>query len=238
MNLNGKIAVVTGASNGIGLEIAKTLQKNGALVIGTYNLNRIDAEGIEYYKLDISNSEEVKEFSKQVIAKYNKIDILVNNAGITADALTKKMTDEMFNKVIATNLFGTFNVTREFGPLMQQNKSGSIINIASIVGIYGNIGQANYAASKSGIIGMTHTWAKEFAMKDGNVRVNAIAPGYTMTNMLKTVPEDLLAKFRDMTILKRLAEPQDIANAVLFLASDLSLYITNEVLNVNGGMKL
>src|SRR5574344_2771346 len=128
MNLNGKIAVVTGASNGIGLEIAKTLQKNGALVIGTYNLNRIDAEGIEYYKLDISNSEEVKEFSKQVIAKYNKIDILVNNAGITADALTKKMTDEMFNKVIATNLFGTFNVTREFGPLMQQNKSGSIIN--------------------------------------------------------------------------------------------------------------
>ena len=121
---------------------------------------------------------------------------------------------------------------------MQENKGGSIINIASIVGVYGNIGQVNYAASKAGIIGMTHTWAKEFAYKEGNVRVNAVAPGYTMTDMLKTVPEDLLNKFKNMTLLKKIATPEDIANVILFLASDYSSYITDEVINVNGGMKL
>ncbi len=236
--LEGKIAIVTGASRGIGLEIAKLFTKEGAKVIGTYNHNKTDIDGVDFYKLDVSNREEVKTFVDTIINKYNKIDILVNNAGITADALTKKMSDEMFDKVINTNLTGTYNITKLIGPIMQDNHSGSIINITSIVGIYGNIGQVNYAASKSGIIGMTHTWAKEFAMKDGNVRVNAIAPGYTMTEMLKTVPEELLDKFKSMTLLKRLAEPEDIANAALFLASDMASYITDEILNVNGGMKL
>ena len=148
------------------------------------------------------------------------------------------MSIESFEEVISTNLTGTFYITKQIGPLMQENYGGSIINISSIVGVYGNIGQVNYAASKSGIIGMTHTWAKEFAMKGGNVRVNAVAPGYTMTDMLKTVPEDLLEKFKNMTLLKRLAEPIDVANTVLFLASDYSSYITDEVINVNGGMKL
>jgi len=238
MNLKGKIALVTGASKGIGLEIAKLFSEKGATVIGTYNTTFQENNEIDYYKIDITNSEAVNEFYKKIIEKYKRIDILVNNAGITADALTKKMTDDMFEKVIRTNIMGTFNVTRLVGPHMQENKSGSIINIASIVGVYGNIGQANYAASKSGIIGMTHTWAKEFAMKEGNVRVNAIAPGYTMTDMLKTVPEELLEKFKGMTLLKRLGEPKDIANLALFLASDLSSYITDEVININGGMKL
>lgn len=238
MMLKDKIAIVTGASRGIGLEIANLFYHEGAKVIGTYNNTKIENENIDYYKLDITDSKSVEDFFHLIIAKYGKIDILVNNAGITADALTKKMTDEDFDNVINTNLKGTFNITKYFGPHMQENKSGSIINIASIVGIYGNIGQVNYAASKSGIIGMTHTWAKEFSLKDSNVRVNAIAPGYTMTDMLITVPEHLLEKFKSMTLLNRLAEPKDIANVALFLASDYSSYITDEVINVNGGMKL
>ncbi len=236
--LEGKIAIITGASRGIGLEVAKLFVKEGAKVIGTYNHNEKNIDGIEFYKVDITNREEVKKFVDNVINKYKKVDILVNNAGITSDSLTKKMNDDNFDKVINTNLTGTYNITKLVGPIMQDNHGGSIINISSIVGIYGNIGQINYAASKSGIIGMTHTWAKEFALKDGNVRVNAVAPGYTMTEMLETVPEELLNKFKDMTLLKRLAEPKDIANAVLFLASDNASYITDEVLNVNGGMKL
>lgn len=238
MILKNKVAVIIGASRGIGYETAKLFVKEGATVIGTYNNTKPEDDKIDFYKLDITNREEVSSFVNNIIEKYTKIDILVNNAGITADALTRKMTDEQFDKVINTNLIGTFNVTRLIGPIMQQNNGGSIINVSSIVGVYGNIGQANYAASKSGIIGMTHTWAKEFAMKGGNVRVNAIAPGYTMTDMLKTVPEELLDKFKENTLLKRLAEPIDIANAILFLASDNSSYITDEVINVNGGMKL
>lgn len=238
MILKDKVAVITGASRGIGLVTAELFLKEGAKVIGTFHNSTPNDNRIDYYRVDITDRECVKEFVEKIIEKYGKIDILVNNAGITADALTRKMTDEMFDKVITTNLIGTYNVTRQIGPLMQQNKSGSIINISSIVGIYGNIGQANYAASKSGVIGMTHTWAKEFAMKGGNVRVNAVAPGYTMTDMLKTVPEELLEKFRNMTLLGRLAEPLDIARTVLFLASDYASYITDEVINVNGGMKL
>lgn len=238
MMLKDKIAIVTGASRGIGLEIAKLFYEQGATVIGTYHNTIVEDDNIDFYKLDVSNSKNVEETIEKIINKYGKIDILVNNAGVTADALTKKMDDELFDKVINTNLKGTFNVTKHIGPIMQQNKGGSIINISSIVGIYGNIGQANYAASKSGIIGMTHSWAKEFSYKGGNVRVNAIAPGYTMTDMLSTVPENLLEKFKDMTLLKRLAEPKEIANVALFLASDYSSYITDEVINVNGGMKL
>ena len=185
MILKNKIAVIIGASRGIGLTTAKLFVKEGATVIGTYNNSKPKEKRIDFYKLDITDREKVEKFVEKITKKYKKIDILVNNAGITSDALTKKMTYEQFDKVIMTNLVGTFNVTRLVGPHMQENKSGSIINVSSIVGVYGNIGQANYAASKSGIIGMTHSWAKEFSMKEGNVRVNAVAPGYTMTDMLK-----------------------------------------------------
>ena len=152
--------------------------------------------------------------------------------------MTWKMDEKQWDEVIDVNLKGAWNLTRLIGPMMQKNHSGSIINISSVVGVYGNIGQANYAASKAGLIGLTKSFAKEFAMKGGNVRVNAVAPGYTMTNMMKTVPEKLLEKFCGQTMLGRLAEPMEIANSVLFLASDLSSYVTGEVLNVNGGMRL
>ena len=148
------------------------------------------------------------------------------------------MTEEQFDQVIAVNLKCVWNLTRLIGPAMQARQAGSIINISSVVGVFVNIGQSNYAATKAGVIGMTKSWAKEFALKGGNVRVNAVAPGYTMTNMMKTVPENLLEKFRGQTMLGRLAEPDEIANAVLFLASDLASYVTSEVLNVNGGMRL
>ncbi len=181
----------------------------------------------------------VKNFFNYVVDKYGRIDVLVNNAGITRDTMTRKMTDEQWDLVIDVNLKGVFNLTRYVGPYMQNQGGGSIINISSVVGgEYGNIGQANYAATKAGVLGLTKTWAKEFALKGGNVRVNAIAPGYTMTDILKTVPQDLLDKFAAQTMLGRLGQPEEIANAALFLASDEASYITGHTLSVNGGMRL
>ena len=234
-----KIAVVTGASNGIGKAIVDVFIENGSRVIGI-DIVEMDSwnENLVMLKADISNSSDCERIFFEIKNITNHIDILVNCAGITRDAMTKKMSEEQFDQVIAVNLKGVWNLTRLIGPFMQENHSGSIINISSVVGVYGNIGQANYAATKAGVIGMTKSWAKEFALKDGNVRVNAVAPGYTMTNMMKTVPENLLEKFREKTMIGRLAEPIEIANSVLFLASDLSSYITGEVLNVNGGMRL
>ncbi|MBQ3379816.1 MAG: SDR family oxidoreductase [Clostridia bacterium] len=238
--LKDKTAVVTGAGNGIGKAICDVFLNNGARVIG---LDIMDIEGprqneISFFKADVASTADCERVYKEIAALHDHIDILVNCAGITMDAMTKKMTEKQFDRVIAVNLKGTWNLTRLIGPAMQQRRSGSIINISSVVGVFGNVGQANYAATKAGVIGMTKSWAKEFAMKGGNVRVNAIAPGYTMTDMMKTVPPDLLEKFRGMTMLGRLAEPSEIANAALFLASDLSSYVTGELLNVNGGMRL
>ena len=239
MLLKDKVAVVTGASNGIGRAIVGVFIENGAKVIGldiaekepwTDNLTMIVA--------DISSTSDCERAYRKITGMTERIDILVNCAGITRDAMTKKMSEEQFDQVMEVNVKGVWNLTRLIGPAMQANKSGSIINISSVVGIFGNVGQSNYAASKAAVIGMTKSWAKEFALKGGNVRVNAVAPGYTETNMLSTVPVELLDKFRSSTALGRLAEPVEIANSVLFLASDLSSYITGEVLNVNGGMRL
>ncbi len=239
MLLNGKNAVVTGASNGIGKAIVDVFLENGAKVIG------LDVEGaissnvnLHHLKVNVADTSDCERVYDEIRAIFDHTDILVNCAGITRDAMTRKMSEEQWDQVINVNLKGVWNLTRLIGPAMQQYHSGSIINISSIVGIYGNIGQANYAATKAGVIGMTKSWAKEFSLKGGNVRVNAIAPGYTMTNMMKTVPENLLERFRNQTMLGRLAEPIEIANSVLFLASDLSSYVTGEVLNVNGGMRL
>lgn len=196
------------------------------------------SENLTMLKVDVSSAGDCERVYNEIKDITDRIDILVNCAGITRDAMTRKMSEEQFDQVIAVNLKGVWNLTRLIGPAMQANKTGSIINISSVVGVFGNIGQANYAATKAGVIGMTKSWAKEFALKEGNVRVNAVAPGYTMTNMMKTVPENLLIKFRESTMLGRLAEPIEIANAVLFLASDLASYVTGEVLNVNGGMRL
>ena len=239
IDLCGKTAVVTGATGGIGTEVCRIFHKCGAKVVGLHvNPEKKNLSYVDYVVLDIRNSDECREVFDRLIERYGRIDILVNCAGITRDAMTGKMTEEQFDSVIETNLKGVWNLTRLAGPHMRENHGGSIVNVSSVVGIYGNIGQANYAASKAGIIGLTKSWAKEFALKGGNVRVNAVAPGYTLTDMVKTVPKDLLEKFAKQTMLGRLAEPAEIAGTILYLASDLSSYVTGEVINVNGGMRL
>ncbi len=240
MKLKDKIAIVTGGAKGIGAEIAKEFAREGATVIAAdMGQMAYEMENVIPYELNVTDSEGCKRFFDQVMEKYGHIDILVNNAGITRDAMTRKMTDEQWDLVLDVNLKGLFNLVRYIGPQMEEQPAGgSIINISSVVGIFGNIGQANYAASKAGILGLTMTWAKEFARKGAPVRVNAIAPGYIMTDILKTVPEDLLEKFAALTMLKRLGRPEEIAKAALFLASDDSSYITGQTLSVNGGMRL
>lgn len=239
MRLKGKVAIITGGAKGLGQAMAERFAQEGATVIA------VDMGDLAYqhenvigYKLNVTDTQACKEFTDSIIKQYKKIDILVNNAGITKDSTTRKMTDEQWDAVINVNLKGVFNLTRYIGPHMQDMQGGSIINISSIVGVYGNYGQANYAASKAGVIGLAKTWAREFAAKGGNVRVNAIAPGYIMTDILKTVPQDLLDKFASMTMLGRLGQPHEIAEAALFLASDEASYITGHVLEVNGGMRL
>ena len=239
MRLEGKVAIITGAAKGLGGEMAQLFAKEGAKVIAAdMSPLSYEAQNVEYFPLNVTDPAACEALFKHAGDTYGRIDILVNNAGITKDALTRKMTEEMWDAVLDVNLKGVFNLTRHVGPYMQAQGSGSIINISSVVGVFGNIGQANYAATKAGLIGLTKTWAKEFSMRGGNVRVNAIAPGYTMTDILKTVPQEMLDKFAAMTMLGRLGQPHEIASAALFLASDESGYITGQVLQVDGGMRL
>ena len=239
MRLNDKVAVITGGADGLGAAMCKLFASEGAKVIAadikplTY-----EAENVTYFPLNVAASEDCKAFFDSVMEQYGRIDILVNNAGITRDAMTAKMTDEMWDLVIDVDLKSLFNLTRYIGPQMEKKGSGAIVNISSVVGEFGNIGQANYAAAKAGVMGLTKTWAKEFARKGAAVRVNCITPGYTMTNILKTVPQDLLDKFAGMTMLGRLGQPEEIAKAALFLASDEASYITGQIIGVDGGMRL
>lgn len=239
MRLQNKIAVVTGAAKGIGKEITKLFSQEGATVLAIDMIALpYQSDNVHGVVLNVTNVEDCKAFFNKTIETYGRIDILVNNAGITRDAMTRKMTDEQWNLVLDVNLKGVFNLVRYIGPQMETTGGGSIINISSVVGEFGNIGQANYSATKAGLIGLSKTWAKEFARKGVPVRVNAVSPGYIMTDILKTVPEELLEKFAKLTMLKRLGQPNEIANAVLFLASDEASYITGHVLSVNGGMRL
>ena len=239
MRLIGKVAVVTGGAKGIGQCIAELFAGEGAKIIAVDLHEPEYSNGsVEFYNLDVTDRAACKQFFDYVAGKHNGIDILVNNAGITQDALTRKMTDEQWDKVIDVNLNGVFNLTRHIGPFMQEAGSGSIINIASVVGEYGNIGQANYSATKAALFGLTKTWAKEFSMKGSGVRVNAIAPGYVMTDILKTVPQELIEKFEKLTMLGRLGQPEEIAKGALFLASDDASYVTGHILSINGGMRL
>ena len=237
MKLKGKTAVVTGAANGIGKSITELFIKEGAMVLAC-DIADFDYshEYMQAFKLDVADSFACKDFFDNISSK--GIDILINNAGITRDSMTFKMTDEQWDTVMSVNLKGVFNLTRYIGPLMEKNGGGAIVNISSVVGEFGNIGQANYAATKSALYGLTKTWAKEFARKGVPVRVNSVSPGYTMTDILKTVPQDLLDTFASQTMLKRLGQPEEIAKAVLFLASDDASYITGHNLSVNGGMRL
>lgn len=237
--LDNKVIIITGGTKGIGLAIAERFAAEGAKVIACSRHSvEFENSNIEFMQLDVTDSEACKSLVDNVFNKYKRIDCLVADAGITKDGMTYKMTDEMFDSVISVNLKGVFNIGRFVGPMMEKQGTGSIITISSVVGEYGNIGQANYAASKAGVIGLSKSWAKEFARKGQQVRVNVISPGYIMTDMLKTVPQDLLDKFADQTMLKRLGQPKEIANVALFLASELSTYITGSVLDANGGMRL
>lgn len=239
MKVKNKVVIVTGGANGIGRSIGEAFGLEGAKVVA---LDRVKSEEqhdyLESYVGDVLDRDFLKSFVDEIIEKYGRIDVLVNNAGITRDALIQKMTEDMWDQVMDVNLKGVFNLTQLVGPLMMDQGSGSIINIASVVGEYGNVGQTNYAATKAGVIGMTKTWAKEFARKGAAVRVNSVSPGYVNTEMMKTVPDKVLEPIRQKTMLGRLGEPHEIASAVLFLGSDDSSFITGHNLSVNGGLRL
>jgi 3-oxoacyl-[acyl-carrier protein] reductase len=239
MKLKDKIAVVTGGARGLGQAISERFAAEGATVVAldmgdpTY-----EADNVSFMKLNVADRAACKAAYDAIIEKCGRIDILVNNAGITRDAMTRKMSDDQWDQVIEVNLTGVFNLTRYVGPQMEAIGGGSIINISSVVGLFGNIGQANYSATKGGVIALAKTWAKEFARKGVPVRVNAIAPGYTMTDILKTVPQDLLDQFAKMTMLGRLGQPHEIASVACFLASDDASYVTGQAISVDGGMRL
>jgi 3-oxoacyl-[acyl-carrier protein] reductase len=190
------------------------------------------------YLLDVTDRPAIEEFVRKVKEEFGRIDVLVNNAGITKDALIGKMQEEDWDKVIGVNLKGVFNMTQFVSNLMLENGKGSIVNISSIVGERGNVGQTNYAASKGGVISMTYTWAKEFARKGANIRVNAVAPGFIKTPMTEKIPEKVLESIKSKITLGRMGEPEEVANAVLFLASDEASYVTGHILDVNGGTVL
>lgn len=245
MKLKDKIALITGASSGIGRAIAIKYAKEGAKVVVNYSGNSQGANEVvdeiiknggiaEAIKCDVSSHEDVESMTKYVIEKYSRIDILVNNAGITRDTLLMKMTPEDFDRVIDINLKGAFNTIQCISRGMIRQRSGRIINIASVVGITGNIGQANYAASKAGVIALTKSAAKEFAPR--NITVNAIAPGFIKTRMTDVLGEKVMDDILSKIPVKKAGNPEDIAFTALFLAMDESNYITGQVINVDGGM--
>ena len=247
LNLKNKTAIVTGSSRGIGKKIAEALAKEGAnIVVTATNLDKASqvaeelksSYNIETLVLqhDAKSSESCKEVIAKTIEKFNSIDILVNNAGITKDMLVIQMDDSAWNDVISTNLSGAFYMSREAAKTMLRARKGKIINISSVIGKMGNAGQVNYAAAKAGIIGITKSMAKEFAPR--NICVNAIAPGFIQTDMTDVLPEDTVKGIMSITPLKRLGTPEDVANLVLFLSSDMSSYITGEVIAVDGGMSM
>ncbi|MDO9350164.1 MAG: 3-oxoacyl-[acyl-carrier-protein] reductase [Deltaproteobacteria bacterium] len=244
MELSGKVALVTGAAQGIGKAIAMLLARNGAdVVVSDINLekaqettNEIQGMGRRSFaiKVNVADLKDVERMVEAIVEQFGRIDILVNNAGITRDRLILRMTEEDWDAVLDVNLKGTFNCTKAVIRHMSKQKSGKIVSIASVSGEMGNPGQANYAASKAGVIGFTKTIAREFAGR--GINVNAIAPGYIQTPMTDAVPEKAKEELKRMIPMERLGKPEDVAQAVLFLVSENSSYITGQVLNVNGGI--
>lgn len=241
VRLEGKIALVTGAASGIGFATAKKFIEEGAIVAACdYNEEALKAAGEELgssyrpYRMDVSKHDEVKEIVAGIVSDLGKIDILVNNAGITRDGLLVKMSESNFDAVIAVNLKGVYNVTQAVLPNMMERRTGVILNASSVVGVFGNVGQTNYVASKAGVIGMTKTWAKEFARY--SIRVNAIAPGFIKTPMTDAVPQKVIDYMNSKTPLGRMGEAVEIANAYLFLASDEASFVTGQVIGVDGGL--
>lgn len=243
--LKGKCAIITGASRGIGRAIAKKLASQGANIVLNYRSNdesalKVEQELKEYgvevltVKADISKLEEVENLVSIAKAKFNKIDIMVNNAGVNIDKLIIKMKEEDFDNVVDVNLKGVFNCLKSITPVMLRQKEGTIINISSVVGVTGNAGQVNYAASKAGVIGMTKSLAKEIGSR--GITVNAVAPGFIETDMTESLKEDFKNKVKDGIPLRRFGTAEDVANVVSFLASDDAKYVTGQVIHVDGGM--
>lgn len=246
MSVKDKTVIITGGAQGIGLVTALEFLKNDANV-AIIDINKekvsmvIDSHlkfrgQLKGFTADITVKKEVEQVMKEINQTFDKIDVLINNAGITMDAQFKNMTEEQWDRVIDVNLKGAFNFTQQVIHKMIEQESGVILNASSIVGIYGNFGQSNYAASKFGINGLTKTWAKELGKY--NIRVNSVAPGFILTDMTKKMPEKVLNSMKDKVSLRTLGTPEDIAKAYVFLASDDAKYITGTVLSVDGGLSL
>lgn len=247
MNLTGKVALVTGASRGIGRRIAVTLAGYGATVIVNYNGSQAKAEEVvteievngghaEAIQCNVAEFDEAKELIDKVVKSYGRLDILVNNAGITKDNLILKMSEEDFDAVLSTNLKGAFNCVKHVARQMLKQRSGRIINISSVSGVMGNAGQANYCASKAGVIGLTKSVAKELGSR--GITSNAVAPGFIETEMTAVLSDDVKKSMGEQIPLKRFGQTKDIAETVAFLASDLAGYITGQVIQVDGGMAM
>ena len=243
--LENKVCLVTGASRGIGRAIAQCMAEQGAAVAFTYLSSPEKAKALEDelaangvkvkgYQSDASDFAAAEKLIADVLADFGKIDVVVNNAGITRDNLLMRMTEDSFNEVIRTNLNSVFNVTKAVQKSMLKERKGSIINMTSVVGVKGNAGQANYAASKAGIIGFTKSIALELGSR--NIRCNAIAPGFIETEMTDVLNQDIVNQWREAIPMKRGGTPKDVADLVVFLASDMSSYITGQVIHVNGAM--
>ena len=245
--LEGKIALVTGAAKGIGRAIALALAADGATVVVNYNgskeraeqvaeeIKALGADGMAY-QCNVADTAATADMVKEVIKTYGKLDILVNNAGITRDNLIMKMSEEDFDAVIDANLKGCFNTIKAVSRQMLKQRAGRIINITSVSGILGNAGQANYAASKAGIIGLTKTMARELASR--GITVNAVAPGFVDTDMTQVLPENVKEAATAQIPLGRFGKPEDIANMVAYLASEKASYITGQIISVDGGMAI
>lgn len=243
--LEGKTAIITGGSRGIGKGIVEVFANHGANVAFTYSSSAEAANNLaeevaklgvkaKAYQSDAASFTEAQILVDEVLKDFGSVDILINNAGITKDNLLMRISEEDFDKVIEVNLKSVFNMTKAVQRTMLKQRQGSIINMSSVVGVKGNAGQTNYAASKAGVIGFTKSVAIELGSR--NIRCNAIAPGFIETEMTQNLNEDAVKGWTDMIPLKRGGSPQDVANACVFLASDLSAYITGQVLNVDGGM--
>lgn len=246
MRLQDRIAIITGAANGIGKETAKTFVREGAnVVIADYDqelgqqvVEEIMEQGGKafFHQVDVSDQTSVQSMVAATLQKWGRIDILINNAGITADGFLHKMSAEKWQKVIDVNLSGVFYCTQAVIPTMMEQKYGRILTASSVSGVYGNVGQTNYAATKAGVIGMTKTWAKELAPH--GILVNAIAPGFVETRMVEKVPDKVLDQIKTMIPVGDFGSSTDIANAYLFLASEEARYITGTVLHVDGGIRM
>ena len=246
VRLEGKVVIITGGASGLGKAAVEKFAREGAIVYAC----DMDVEGLDNLKkefselpgkvipkrLNVTDRPAITELVGEIKSEFGRIDGLINNAGVTRDALIQRMSEEDWDLVINVNLKGVFNMTQAVAPVMINQGYGSIVNTSSIVGVYGNIGQSNYSASKGGVIAMTKTWAKELTRKGAKIRVNAVAPGFIKTPMTEKMPEKILVALEEKIPLKRIGLPEEIANVYFFLISDESSYLTGQVIGVDGGL--